>query len=127
MKVRFSSILICATIFAGLTDITVSISSTTNFTYDAIDGGWSPWSKIVTPCHVKANENVRVDCGGGVRKRFRSCTHPVPQGRGRSCEERLDWDSEDREAVDNNYPCNTHPCQLPGVLLWSEWSQCTKR
>ena len=98
-----------------------------NFSFDAIDGGWSPWSKLVTTCHLKGNENVLVDCGGGVRKRYRSCTHPVPQGNGRDCEDRDDWDPKDRQAVDHEYPCNTHPCQLPDELLWSEWSLCSKR
>ena len=104
-----------------------SIIACQNFSFDAIDGGWSPWSKLVTSCHLKGNENIAVHCGGGVRKRYRSCTHPVPQGKGRSCEDREDWDEQDREAVDHDYPCNTHPCQLPGELLWSEWSECSRR
>ena len=111
-------------VFGVVVNIT---SSTTNFSFDAIDGGWSPWSKLVTTCHVMGKENQVVDCGGGVRKRYRSCTHPVPQGNGRDCADREDWGSEDRKAVDNEYPCNTHSCQLPGDLLWSEWSSCTKR
>ena len=123
MRFSFSSTVVYVIALNGL----IINTSCTNYTYDAIDGGWSPWSKIVTACHVKGNENIPVDCGGGVRKRYRSCTHPVTQGNGRSCEEREDWETEDRKAVDNDFPCNTHPCQLPGVLLWSEWSGCSKR
>ena len=123
MKVAFSSVILSLYV----SNVIIGSISGTNYTYDAIDGGWSPWSKLITTCHVKGNENILVDCGGGVRKRYRSCTHPVPQGNGRACEDREDWDPEDRKAVDNEYPCNSHPCQLPGVLLWSEWSECSTR
>ena len=36
-----------------------------------INGGWSPWSRVGTPCSKK--------CGGGKMSRKRSCTNPVPQ------------------------------------------------
>ena len=123
MKLTFSSVTLKIFILTRV----VSTITSTNFSFDAIDGGWSPWSKLVTACHLNGNENILVDCGGGVRKRYRSCTHPVPQGKGRSCEEREDWDRKDRAAIDDEYPCNIHPCQLPGVLLWSEWSECSNR
>ena len=37
----------------------------------AINGGWSPWSNVATPCNVT--------CGGGKMLRRRSCTNPTPQ------------------------------------------------
>ena len=46
-----------------------------------IDGGWSPWSTIATPC-LRENKDgipVPVSCGGGKMTRKRSCTNPVPQ------------------------------------------------
>ena len=38
-----------------------------------IDGGWSPWSYVATPCNAT--------CGGGKMLRRRSCTNPTPQVR----------------------------------------------
>ena len=43
------------------------------------DGGWSPWSKLETPCQKSSEDNTLVVCNGGVRIRYRSCTMPVPQ------------------------------------------------
>ena len=37
----------------------------------AINGGWSPWSIVASPCNVT--------CGGGKMLRRRSCTNPTPQ------------------------------------------------
>ena len=37
----------------------------------AINGGWSPWSNVATPCNAT--------CGGGKMIRRRSCTNPTPQ------------------------------------------------
>ena len=48
-----------------------------------INGGWSPWSTISTPC-LRENalgEDVEVTCGGGMQTRIRSCTNPRPQVR----------------------------------------------
>ncbi len=47
----------------------------------SIDGGWSPWSTIPTPC-LRENaqgEKVEVTCGGGTQMKIRSCTNPRPQ------------------------------------------------
>ena len=47
-----------------------------------VDGHWSPWSKLETACsrlNVTTGEWTLVTCGGGVKKRFRSCTNPSPQ------------------------------------------------
>ena len=46
-----------------------------------INGNWSPWSTIATPC-LRENlkgQMVPVSCGGGKMTRKRSCTNPVPQ------------------------------------------------
>ena len=46
-----------------------------------INGGWSPWSTVATPC-MRPNERGRLEevfCGGGMKTRKRSCTNPVPQ------------------------------------------------
>ena len=43
-----------------------------------IDGNWSPWSSVATPCIDKLTGD-KVECGGGVRLRYRSCTDPEPR------------------------------------------------
>ena len=60
-----------------------------------IDGNWSPWSRIDTPCNAS--------CGGGVRVKTRSCTNPRPQG----------MDAKTCVGIDKEYfPCNTEPCDM---------------
>ena len=81
-----------------------------------IDGNWSPWSNLETPCLKRGTSDVIVYCGGGVRKRYRSCTNPTKQGNGLDCE------GQDQD----EFPCNTHMCQLPRALLWSAWGSCSK-
>ena len=66
----------------------------------------------MTPCVDKRDDQKLVKCGGGVRKRYRSCTNPSPQGNGAKCE---GWDEGRNE---EDFPCNTHACQLPGDFLW---------
>ena len=46
-----------------------------------IDGGWSPWSTVSTPCmrNNALGVPVNVSCGGGQMLQRRSCTNPVPQ------------------------------------------------
>ena len=48
------------------------------FTFD-LDGGWSPWGKLETPCVKNAISSELAKCNGGVRIRYRSCSMPVPQ------------------------------------------------
>ena len=82
-----------------------------------INGGWSPWTSLETDC-VKINEtsgeiiNPKVECGGGVKLRTRSCTNPKPQGTNpKSCVGRST----------QSFPCNTQPCDMK----WSEWTECS--
>lgn len=84
-----------------------------------INGNWSPWTKLETDC-VKLNStsgeviNDKVECGGGVKIRTRSCTNPRPQGtNAKNCP------GKSVETV----PCNAHPCNM----RWSEWSPCNAR
>ena len=44
--------------------------------FTLVDGNWSSWG-VYGDCTVK--------CGGGVRRRSRSCTNPKPSNGGRSC------------------------------------------
>ena len=56
-------------------------ASTTPPRIITVDGGWSPWSTVATPC-VRPNAAgvpVNVSCGGGVMMERRSCTNPKPQ------------------------------------------------
>jgi hypothetical protein len=48
-----------------------------------INGAWSPWSRISTPCLRKNKQGVMVSvsCGGGLQTKVRSCTNPRPQVR----------------------------------------------
>eukprot|EP00088_Acartia_fossae_P045907 TRINITY_DN49509_c0_g1_i1.p1 TRINITY_DN49509_c0_g1~~TRINITY_DN49509_c0_g1_i1.p1 ORF type:complete len:120 (-),score=10.24 TRINITY_DN49509_c0_g1_i1:1-360(-) len=82
-----------------------------------VDGNWSPWSTVSGFCVRRENDQELVECGGGVVKKFRSCTNPKPQGSGATCV----GESE------SMHPCNTNPCPLPIEFLWSEWTDCTAR
>ena len=75
-----------------------------------IDGNWSPWSTLSTPC-FKPKTGEIVDCGGGLQFRYRSCSNPTPRAGGKICHGK-DYKSE---------ACNTHACKLPKEFLWSEW------
>ena len=48
-----------------------SINSRIFRSIPTINGGWSPWSNVATPCNAT--------CGGGKMIRRRSCTNPTPQ------------------------------------------------
>ncbi len=79
-----------------------------------IDGGWSPWSTISSPCmrQIADGSWTLATCGGGTRTRIRSCTNPTPQGlRPKPCV------GEDRITE----ACNTDPCDM----TWSDWSACS--
>ncbi len=69
-------------------------------TIKEIDGEWSPWSTLNTPCFNMKSGKL-APCGGGLMKRHRSCSHPVPRFGGKIC-----------PGYDFDYaPCNTHACQ----------------
>jgi len=67
----------------------------------AVDGGWSSWTSYGSCSKA---------CGGGKKKRTRSCTNPRPSCGGRSCA-----GTSSQEAA-----CNTHCCTVNGG--WSAWS-----
>ena len=72
-----------------------------------IDGGWSDfgdWSEC------------SAECGGGTKKRDRTCTNPAPEHGGTECQ----------EDGSENQECNTHNCPINGG--WSDfgdWSECS--
>ncbi|XP_063598335.1 adhesion G-protein coupled receptor D1-like [Penaeus indicus] len=77
-----------------------------------LDGGWSPWSSMATPCSKS--------CGGGINHRVRSCTHPVPSGAGKLCTAE---DSTEKEVEWKTYDCNTQSCW---ANEWTEFGNCSK-
>lgn len=64
---------------------------------------------------MDAHSGVEIECGGGIKKRYRSCTNPMPQGGGKDCS----------GISEETFQCNTHHCMLPGKFLWSEFSACS--
>ncbi|XP_064091063.1 adhesion G-protein coupled receptor D1-like [Macrobrachium nipponense] len=78
-----------------------------------VDGGWSPWSDMKTPCSKT--------CQGGTQTKVRSCTNPAPEGNGKLCVK------EDKTltagAEWHTTPCNTQACW---VNEWSDWYNCSK-
>ncbi|XP_063600047.1 hemicentin-1-like [Penaeus indicus] len=72
-----------------------------------VNGGWSSWSSW---------GSCTATCGGGQRRRFRTCDNPGPSQGGRACTG-PDTDSE---------ACNTAKCPVNGAWgSWSEWSPCS--
>ncbi|ROT80008.1 putative hemicentin-1 isoform X7, partial [Penaeus vannamei] len=68
---------------------------------------WSSWSSW---------GSCTATCGGGQRRRFRTCDNPGPSQGGRACTG-PDTDSE---------ACNTVKCPVNGAWSsWSEWSPCS--
>ncbi|XP_058973764.2 transmembrane protease serine 6 isoform X1 [Pocillopora verrucosa] len=70
-------------------------------------GAWRPWSTCTKTC------------GGGVKRRTRTCSNPAPKNGGRACT----GSSAESQA------CNTSPCKVPvdgkwGV--WGKWTTCSK-
>ncbi|XP_074627228.1 uncharacterized protein LOC141885237 isoform X4 [Acropora palmata] len=76
-----------------------------------VNGNYTDWSKW-TSCSTT--------CGVGVRTRNRTCTSPMPQFRGRSCEEQgLGLPSEAEH-------CYLRQCGVNGNYTeWSDWSTCS--
>ncbi|KAK3087485.1 hypothetical protein FSP39_006555 [Pinctada imbricata] len=73
-----------------------------------VHGNWSPWN-LWGDCSVS--------CGGGLRKRFRTCTNPAPSPNGRSC-------PGPSEGVE---PCSQNRCPVDGNWgEWSSWTECSQ-
>ena len=47
----------------------------------SINGAWTEWSTVATPClkNITGKGLFPVSCGGGKTIRRRSCTNPAPQ------------------------------------------------
>ncbi|XP_033748510.1 properdin-like [Pecten maximus] len=74
-----------------------------------VDGSWGTWSGW---------EMCSVSCGGGTKKRFRSCDNPAPQNGGNQCPN----PSTSSEVIH----CGEIPCPIDGVWRkWSPWSICS--
>lgn len=65
------------------------------FSFTAIDGGYSEWSKF-SECNAT--------CGGGIMVRKRSCNNPEPQHGGKNCKG-LGTAVEEKN-------CNSFPCRM---------------
>ncbi|XP_060581084.1 scavenger receptor cysteine-rich type 1 protein M130-like [Ruditapes philippinarum] len=75
-----------------------------SFSCPAINGHWTSWTTW---------GSCSVTCGGGTKKRTRTCTNPAPSGYGRACI----GNSEDKDI------CNRKGC--PNWSLWSSWGRCS--
>ncbi|KAK4311029.1 hypothetical protein Pmani_017444 [Petrolisthes manimaculis] len=72
-----------------------------------INGGWSLWSEW---------GGCTASCGGGQRRRFRTCDSPAPSPDGRACP----------GPDTHTQACNNHTCPVAGLWgSWSEWSSCS--
>ena len=92
-----------------------------------LDGNWSPWSTLATPCFNKRdgalgtlynkfkhkNKLIHhslctlVECGGGIQYRYRSCSNPHPRAGGKTCK------GEDFD----EHPCNLNNCPCKYYFL----------
>ncbi|WAR30605.1 HMCN1-like protein, partial [Mya arenaria] len=76
--------------------------------YCNIHGGWTEWSDY---------GECSASCGGGHRRRFRSCSSPPPSTNGRLCS----------GAIDDSQTCNSQPCPVDGRWgEWLEWTTCSQ-
>lgn len=73
-----------------------------------IDGGYTEWGGF---------ENCDKSCGGGTRKRKRTCTKPLPLYGGRSCVH--------LGIAEETHSCNVEPCPVNGGYSeWGPYSNC---
>ncbi|XP_076455301.1 hemicentin-1-like isoform X2 [Babylonia areolata] len=73
-----------------------------------VHGNWAGWG---------AWGRCSLTCGGGQRKRFRTCSNPSPSNNGRPCV----GSAEDADT------CNLTPCPVEGWWQeWSVWSECSR-
>ncbi|KAK3089127.1 hypothetical protein FSP39_001055 [Pinctada imbricata] len=71
-----------------------------------VDGEWLPWSEW---------DACNVTCGGGGKRRYRTCIEPQFGGK--------DCDGPSDELMD----CNMQPCPIDGIWgEWSLWSECNQ-
>ncbi|KAM7440987.1 hypothetical protein ABFA07_009879 [Porites harrisoni] len=72
-----------------------------------VNGSWSEWSDW---------GSCGVTCGGGNRKRSRTCTNPSPANGGLECP----------GASEETEKCNSSPCPVDGKWgAWVEWNVCS--
>lgn len=76
-----------------------------------LDGNWSPWSTLATPCFSKRIGEL-VLCGGGIQYRYRSCSSPHPRAGGKVCP---------GESFHED-PCNLHNCPCKIVFSYGNHS-----
>ena len=81
--------------------------------FTLVDGNWSSWG-VYGDCSVK--------CGGGIRRRSRSCTNPKPSNGGRSCR----GSSTQTVTCNMDIPCDGKQIQVLFVVRYlSQW-RCEK-
>ncbi|XP_060595775.1 uncharacterized protein LOC132749879 [Ruditapes philippinarum] len=72
-----------------------------------VDGQWASWL---------AWSSCDVTCGDGNQSRKRTCTEPVPAGRGHNCQGHSD----------ETQRCTLQPCPVHGHWsTWSDWGSCS--
>ncbi|XP_053387010.1 ectin-like [Mercenaria mercenaria] len=84
----------------GLIGVVILFASTTK-----TDGSWESWQMWT---------NCSTDCGGGFRKRSRTCSNPTPSHTGRYCQgESIDIESCENEKCDGSWE------------NWQMWTNCS--
>ena len=95
----FNSHLKERTIQHPLGSVSVLETPATGVTPIQVHGLWSPWSTMDSPC-INEKDGRKVECGGGVRTRYRSCTNPEPRYGGHIC----------HGSALEKHDCNMHSC-----------------
>nr|XP_045582766.1 adhesion G-protein coupled receptor D1-like [Procambarus clarkii] len=92
--------------------VLVALNAQVSYAQD-INGNWSDWSVIGTPCTKS--------CDGGVTTKVRSCTNPAPEGAGTLCT-RVDGSIASDGLDFKVAPCNIQSCW---ANEWTEWGNCS--